>query len=62
MLGWSALALTNQATDYVARFETKDEHKQDIEQKVELFKKDVRIAILENNKVLLDELEKRTKH
>ncbi len=62
MFGWSALALTNQATEYVAKFETKEEHKQDVEQKIESFKKDIRIAILENNKVLLDEWEKRNRH
>jgi hypothetical protein len=53
--------VVTKADIYISQFETKEDHKADIEQKVNEFKKDVRIAILENNKVLLDEWEKRSK-
>lgn len=56
---WGAFVMTAKANEYLARYETKDEHTLDVNQKVELFKKDVRIAMLENNKVLLDEIDKR---
>ena len=61
MVVWSAFAFTTKAVEYTDQFETKENHAKDIEQKVSEFKKDIRIAILENNKVLLDEWEKRVK-
>ena len=59
---YGAFMITAKATSYVAEYETREEHKADIEQKVSEFKKDVRIAILENNKILLDELDRRHRH
>lgn len=53
---------TDKVNGYVGKFETREEHRLDIEQKVDVFKRDVRIAILENNKILLDELDRRRKN
>lgn len=56
---WIGFGVLNRANAYVGQFETKEEHKQDVETQVNNFRKDVRIALLENNKALLDEIEKR---
>ena len=51
--------VSNSVYAYVDTFETKAQHKEDVEYQVSNFRKDVRIALLENNKALLDEIDKR---
>jgi hypothetical protein len=58
-LTWGGLAVAAQVKGFTDQFETKIDHRQDIEQKVDSFKKDVRIAILENNAVLLEALDRK---
>lgn len=58
-LTWSGAVLVSRAQDFVGQYETREEHKRDLEEKVSSFRKDVKIALLENNKALLDEIDKR---
>lgn len=58
-LSWASLNIAHSANNYMAQYETKEEHRVDLESRETSFRKDVRIALLENNKSLLDEIEKR---
>jgi DNA-binding transcriptional MerR regulator len=52
---FSALVVMK-ADAYVATLETKADHQADLNSKIEELKKDFRIAILENNQVLIKEI------
>ena len=58
-LSWAGLSMVGHVNDYTDKFETKEDHARDVDHKVEVFKKDVRVAILENNTVLLNQIDKR---
>lgn len=53
----SAFAITSKVNAFADKYETKAEHQADIEAKETAFKKDVRLAILENNQILLEKIE-----
>lgn len=58
-LAWGGMEVMAKVQDFTTRYETVEAHDLDVRQKEESFKKDVRIAILENNAVLLEALDKR---
>ncbi len=58
-IAWGGMAVAGQVQAFTDRYETKAAHDEDIERRVDGFRKDVRIAILENNAVLLEALDKK---
>lgn len=58
-LVWAGIMVASNVNQYTSQYETKEDHKTDVEQNVSEFKKDVRLAILENNVILLNEIDKR---
>lgn len=61
-IAWGTLLLTAKAYAFLQTYETKTEHDEDIEERVSQFRKDVEIAMLKNNKILIDEIERKHRH